>query len=116
MASSGSKGLLAPPFPLQDAFRSGRDLESLADAQTFHPENLAGFIRPDDEPTPLLTRDLLVHEQILQLHRAGHPNGLKPISSAPVTQHDASADGIRVEEFSAGMFARNPGAACRAPR
>jgi hypothetical protein len=72
-------------------------LELFRYPQALHPEYHSLRRSGNYElPTPG-SRDLLIGEKILQLDRARHADGLKPVTRLPVPQPERRTDFVRVE-------------------
>lgn len=90
---------MALPAPFQPANGCFVELELLPDPNPFHPEYSASFPGSNNEPVPLLTRNLMVRKQILELYFFWHSNGLKAISRTPVSQTNGIANLLRIKVF-----------------
>src|SRR5215510_5572722 len=87
------------PSPLQAARRLRRELKALGNSHPFQPKHFTERCLGEHQLMAFPTRNLLVHEEILQFHRRTHADWLNAIARSPMTQSDLWPNEISIECF-----------------
>ena len=85
------------PAPLQAANCRSCKLEPFRNAHPLYPKHLPFCGDAQDELPALISRHLLIGEEVLQLDRTGHTNGLETVTRLPMPQADEGTDFVRVK-------------------
>src|SRR2546426_1858010 len=78
-------------------------LETFANPQPFHPEQLADGSCSQHHFVPLCTRNSQICKEVLQFDGPVHSDRLKPVASLPMPQDHRRPDLVGVKQFVAGI-------------
>src|SRR5438477_2376762 len=93
---------------MQAANRSFSKLKAFRDSQPFDPKKLSARRGGHRQLITFVSRNLMIHKQILQFDSLLHADRLKTVTRAPMTQYYVGSNGISIENLCPGPAGFGP--------